>query len=211
MRNRPSEVRLTRGICPTTIGHLFECIATAQGGEPWHTCVFWTTSSDHARVTIHARYVPPVERNKNQAHDPDKATPQEFAAWLRQQLERRGYDLRPRGGGQTKFAKDSGIGAGSVSRMLSSEGHVPGLDVLEQLAKAFDLDLAEVMVAAGVIRRSLLHAIREQAPRPDQLTPEQAAADLGITDPTKVQLFVSMTETLRDQRTRNGEGNVAEN
>ncbi|WP_190061256.1 helix-turn-helix domain-containing protein, partial [Streptomyces echinoruber] len=128
---------------------------------------------------------------------------------LRQQLERRGYDLRPRGGGQTRFAKDSGIGHGTVSRML--DGHVPETRVLEMLADALDLDLAEVLVAAGILNRDLLHAIRNAGPRPEPLTPEEAAAELGITEPHKVELFVSMTQTLRQQRAKNGEGHIAEN
>lgn len=140
----------------------------------------------------------------------DRATPQEFAAWLRDQLERRGYDLRPRGGGQTRFATDSGIGQASISRMLRGQG-VPETRVLETLADTLDLPLAEVLVAAGILTRDVLHAIRQQGPRTDPLTPEAAAEELGITDPQKVELFVSMTETLRKQRAENGEGNVAEN
>ncbi|MET7811747.1 helix-turn-helix transcriptional regulator [Streptomyces sp. NPDC005395] len=148
---------------------------------------------------------------ERKSRDDDRATPAEFAEWLRQQLISREYDLRPRGGGQGKFVADSGIGAGTVSRMLSKEGHVPGIDVLEQLAAVFQMELAEVLVAAGIISRSLLPAIRQHT-RPDQpITPQEAAADLGITHPHKVELFVTMTESLRDQRAKNGEENVAEN
>ncbi|MFF5495730.1 helix-turn-helix domain-containing protein [Streptomyces aquilus] len=145
----------------------------------------------------------------NQAGN-DRATPEEFAAWLREQLERRGYDLRPRGGGQTRFAADSGIGQASISRMLRAQG-VPETRVLETLADTLDLPLAEVLVAAGILTRDVLQAIRQQGPRTDPLTPEAAAEELGITDPQKVELFVSMTETLRKQRAENGEGHIAEN
>ncbi|MET9253786.1 helix-turn-helix transcriptional regulator [Streptomyces sp. NPDC003717] len=141
----------------------------------------------------------------------DLATPEEFAAWLRQQLERRGYDLRPRGGGQSKFAADSGIGAGTVSRMLRGQGATE-TRVLQTLAEALDLPLAEVLVAAGVLSSAELHNVRNPAPRTDPITPEEAADELGITDPHSRALFISMTNTLREQRAANGEGrHIAEN
>ncbi|MCX4824214.1 helix-turn-helix transcriptional regulator [Streptomyces sp. NBC_01142] len=139
----------------------------------------------------------------------DHASPDQFATWLKRQLEQRGYDLRPRGGGQSRFAADSGIGAGTVSRMLRGEGATE-TRVLKMLADALQLPLAEVLVAAGVLSASELCNVRNPA-RPDPLTPEEAADELGITDPQSRRLFVSMTETLRQQRAENGEGRIAEN
>lgn len=141
----------------------------------------------------------------------DRATPQEFADWLKRQLEQRGYDLRPRGGGQTRFIKDSKIGAGTVSRILNAEGAAE-TGVLERLATALGVPFAEVLVAAGVVSRSELRAVQHPAPRADPLTPKVAADELGIKDPQDVALFVSMTETLRTHRAKNGgEGRTAEN
>ncbi|MEV6074384.1 helix-turn-helix transcriptional regulator [Streptomyces sp. NPDC052069] len=151
-----------------------------------------------------------MERTNPHRNDGDRATPEEFAAWLRDQLERRGYDLRPRGGGQTRFAADSGIGQASVSRMLRGQG-APETRVLETLAVTLELPLAEVLVAAGILTRDVLQAIRQQTPRTDPLTPEAAAEELGITDPQGIELFVSFTETLRKQRAKNGEDRIAEN
>ncbi|PJN40484.1 transcriptional regulator [Streptomyces sp. CB02959] len=133
------------------------------------------------------------------------ASPAQFATWLRQQLERRGYDLRPRGGGQSRFVQDSGIGAGSVSRMLRGQGSTE-TRVLGLLADALDIPLPEVLVAAGVLTREELDGVRKAGttPRPAPLTPEAAADELGITDPQSRRLFVSMTETLRQQRAENG-------
>jgi transcriptional regulator with XRE-family HTH domain len=133
----------------------------------------------------------------------DRATPAEFAQWLRQQLERRGYDLRPRGGGQTRFIKDSGLSVGTVSRMLGGTA-TPDTRVLQTLADALDVPLAEVMVAAGVMSRSELAALRN-APPAQPLTPERAADELGIHDPQARALFISMTETLRQQKAQNAE------
>ncbi|KUN96166.1 helix-turn-helix domain-containing protein [Streptomyces caeruleatus] len=142
----------------------------------------------------------------------DKATPEEFAAWLRDQLERRGYDLRPRGGGQTRFATDSGIGTGTISRMLNAKQGAQDIRVLELLATALGLQLSEVLVAAGILSRDELAAVQHQGPRPGgPLTPEQAAAEMGINDPDDVEMFVSTTEFLRRRRAKNHERRIAEN
>ncbi|CAM5489684.1 hypothetical protein SROCM77S_03972 [Streptomyces rochei] len=94
--------------------------------------------------------------------------------------------------------------------MLRGQG-APETRVLETLAETLDLPLAEVLVAAGILTRDVLLAIRQQTPRTDPLTPEAAAEELGITDPQGVELFVSFTETLRRQRAANGGDHAAEN
>ncbi|MET9555125.1 helix-turn-helix transcriptional regulator [Streptomyces sp. NPDC006645] len=151
-----------------------------------------------------------MERTNPHGNEEDRATPEEFAAWLKDQLGRRGYDVRPRGGGQTRFAIDAGIAQGTLSRAMRGQG-APEVRVLETIAEFLRVPLAEVLVAAGILTRDVLQAIQEKGPRPDPLTPEAAAGELGITDPQKIELFVSMTETLRKQRAENGEGHVAEN
>ncbi|MEU8990000.1 helix-turn-helix transcriptional regulator [Streptomyces sp. NPDC048558] len=136
-------------------------------------------------------------------------TAADFAAWFRDQLIIRGYDLRPRGGGQTRFADDSGISGATVSRILSGKG-ATDTAVLASLAKTLDLPLGEVLVRAGVLDEAELKAVR--APTPGaRITPEQAATELGIEDEQQRRLFISMTETL--QRTpppTHGEGRAAE-
>lgn len=197
---------LTRDICATTIGHLFDCKAAAQGGEPWQTQIIRSPLNDHVVVAPRARYVPSMDRT-----NPPRKNPQDFAAWLQDQLERHGYDLRPRGGGQTRFAADSGIAQSSISRMLRGQGGTPETRVLEAIATTLRIPLAEALVAAGILTPDVLDAIRQQTPRTDPLTPEAAAAELGITDPQGVELFVSFTETLRKQRAQNGGHQAAEN
>ncbi|MEU0719080.1 helix-turn-helix transcriptional regulator [Streptomyces lavendulocolor] len=140
-----------------------------------------------------------------------KATPAEFAIWLRDQLERRDYDLRPRGGGQSRFAEDSGLSSGTVSRMLNNQG-AQDIRVLETLANALGLPLPEVLVAAGILSRAELAAVQNPAPRPEgPLTAEQAAAELGINNPDDVEHFVATTEFLKRRRAKNRKGRTAEN
>lgn len=133
------------------------------------------------------------------------ADPRAFANWLRAQLVSRGYDLGPRGGGQTRFSDDSGIGRATVSRMLGGQG-ATDTRVLALLAKALHLPLGEVLVRAGILDESELQAVRHPAPAGPRITPEEAAAELGIQDEQARRLFVSMTQTLQ----RNQGDNVAE-
>ncbi|HEY1179255.1 MAG TPA: helix-turn-helix transcriptional regulator [Phytomonospora sp.] len=141
----------------------------------------------------------------------DRATPAEFARWLRDQLERRDYDMRPRGGGQGRFATDSGIGAATISRILNGQG-AQDIKVLEALASALGVPLAEVLVAAGVLSRPELAAVQNPTPRPDgPITPEQAAAEMGIDDPDDLEHFVNTAEFLIRRRARNRKGRAAEN
>lgn len=139
----------------------------------------------------------------------ERSTPAEFATWLRDQLVRRGYDLRPRGGGQGRFAADSGIGRATISRILAGHGATE-TRVLEALAGALRVPLADVLVAAGVLSAAELGAVR--APRTDDpLTPEEAADELGILDPVSRAVFIAQTDTLRRLQPHPGEGRAAEN
>lgn len=120
-----------------------------------------------------------------------------FAQWLRQQLETRGYDLGLRGGGQTKFAEDSGIGRATISRFLSAQPSTPDIRSLTLLADALHIPLGEVLVHAGILNPSELGAIQHPTPGERRITPEQAADELGIQDEQARRLFVNMTRTLQ--------------
>ncbi|MFF0894702.1 XRE family transcriptional regulator [Streptomyces sp. NPDC003278] len=128
-----------------------------------------------------------MERNDNA---------RQLADWLRDQLTRRGYDLGPRGGGQTRFANESGLGRATVSRMLGGHG-ATDTRVLAQLAAALHVPLGEVLVRAGIATDAELGRIAHPDPGPRRITPEQAAEELGISDEQARRLFVSMVETLQ--------------
>ncbi|WP_399087967.1 helix-turn-helix domain-containing protein [Streptomyces sp. BBFR2] len=133
----------------------------------------------------------------------------QFAAWLREELIHRGYDLSARGGGQTKFAERSGIGRATISRLLSGTGS-PDTRSLGLLATALGLPLGEVLVRAGILDRSELKAVRTPATGDERITPEQAADELGIRDTQARRLFVSMTKTLQRPSPDNGDQQAAE-
>lgn len=121
---------------------------------------------------------------------------QQLATWLREQLTRRGYDLSPRGGGQTRFAEDSGIGRATISRMLGGHG-ATDTRVLGQLAAALEVPLGEVLVRAGILDERELARVRDPQPGTRRITPEEAADELGIVDSHARRLFLSMVETLQ--------------
>lgn len=119
-----------------------------------------------------------------------------FPDWLRDQLTRRGYDVTsPRGGGQTRFAERSGISRATVSRLLRGEG-TTDIQTLTLLAEALSRPLSDVLVRAGVLDERELRAA-QHPPGDRRITPEEAADELGITDPQARAVFISMTETLQ--------------
>lgn len=102
-----------------------------------------------------------------------------------------------RGGGQTRFAEDSGISRPTVSRMLNGTQGSTDTRTLELLADALKVPFVEVLVRAGVLTPEEAATVRNPQTAGQQLTPEQAADELGITDPQARALFVSMVQTLK--------------
>ncbi|MEU3917086.1 helix-turn-helix transcriptional regulator [Streptomyces sp. NPDC029004] len=149
-----------------------------------------------------------MKNSKQQAGDYRPAT---FAAWLHEQLSRRGYDLSgPRSGGKSAFASASGISASTVGRLLRGD-HVTDTRVLAMLANALNVPLGEVLVRAGVLNQSELQAVQHPPAGRPGITPEQAADELGITDEQSRRLFIAMTNTLQRQPPPNtGEADLAE-
>lgn len=121
----------------------------------------------------------------------------DFARWLRTRLEERGYDLGMRGGGQTRFAEDSGISRPTVSRMLNGTQGSTDTRTLELLAEALKVPFVEVLVRAGILTPDEAASVRNPQTEGQQLTPEQAADELGITDTQARALFISMVQTLK--------------
>jgi len=122
-----------------------------------------------------------------------------FAAWMRDQLTRRGYDLGLRGGGRNRFATDAGISPSTVGRLLRGEG-ATDTGSLARIAETLDVPLTEVLVRAGVLSADDIATYARRHGHRDvsqPLTPEQAADELGFTDPTRRALYLATVETLR--------------
>ncbi|MFI0739315.1 helix-turn-helix domain-containing protein [Streptomyces sp. NPDC021100] len=124
---------------------------------------------------------------------PSDHTSETFAAWLREQLRRRGYADR---GGQTRFAADAGLSQPTVSRLLRGDG-LPDLRTFGALSEALDVPLAEILVRAGVLSPDELAAAARRPIGPATITPQQAAQELGITSDEGVRTFERMVAGLR--------------
>lgn len=141
----------------------------------------------------------------------DTQTRAAFAAWLHDQLTARGYDLSgPRSGGKTRFAEHSGLSPSTVTRLLKGD-RVADIDVFRRLAAFLRVPYGEVLVRAGVISADELGAIQNPDTGPRRITPEQAAAELGIVDDHARHAFVAMVNALqRPTPPPGGEENLAD-
>lgn len=139
-------------------------------------------------------------KNSNRRTTPAPAhaspDPAEFGRWLTGRLESLGYNLSgPRSGGRSAFAEQSGLSPSTVTRLL--RGEMPtDTRILRTLAEAIDVPYPEVLVRAGVLTPEELAAVQQPVTSP-RITPEQAADQLGITDPAERKVFVNMAQTLR--------------
>lgn len=81
--------------------------------------------------------------------------------WLRQELTRRGYDLRY--GGQSQFSRDAGIHVSIVSRAL--KGVPVSLDVLRRMADPLGYTLGDMLILSGTASRGeLTFSLPEEVP-----------------------------------------------
>ncbi|KAB8167039.1 helix-turn-helix domain-containing protein [Streptomyces sp. 3MP-14] len=116
-----------------------------------------------------------------------------FGRYVAEAARAAGYDIdSPRGGGKKKLAEDAGMSHASVSRMLAGQT-IPDPRFFEPLAEALHLQLTDVLVRSGLISDDGLGP--SSPPRPTRpLTPREAAAALGITDPKNIDAFETMAE-----------------
>lgn len=127
-----------------------------------------------------------------------RATAQRFAAWLRDRMTERDYDLSQRGGGQAALAQKTGLGRTTISRLLGGTAHNPDPESLRAIAEALALPFGELLIRAGVLTAEELHAVQESPPSDHaSLTVDTAAAALDITDPIAVQMFEAGIEAAR--------------
>lgn len=116
-------------------------------------------------------------------HDaPEPTTPaQRFGAVVHAAADRAGYDLRPGAGGRAALAKDTGMSASAVGRMLRGDT-LPRPSQFERIARAVHLDLHELLVGGGVISSDSANDLSIRV-RSQPITPENAADAWGISNP----------------------------
>lgn len=74
-------------------------------------------------------------------------TPGQLGLWLRRELTNRGYDLQR--GGQSKFARETGVHVSILSRVLNEDRGVE-IDALRRMGAKLGYSLGEMLVFAGL-------------------------------------------------------------
>lgn len=127
-----------------------------------------------------------------------------FGALVTELATRAGYDLTSGSGGRTALAKDIGMSASAVGRMLDGKT-LPMPSQYERIARAVNEPVRNLLVQGGVISA-------EAWPKTDstdvrsgisqsQLTPEAAADAWNIHDPMIRSMLVSnIHQAIRLQR-----------
>lgn len=143
-------------------------------------------------------YVMPTTKTTPQGAESSRT--ERFAAFIRHAVRDAGYDIdSPRGGGKTALAKDTGMSASSVGRMLAGKT-MPDPNSLERLAGALNMPLPELLVRSGLVsnRAALpaVSALQEVVRGAGRLTPAEAARQLGIKSPARVAMFESLVAHL---------------
>ncbi|MFB7671634.1 helix-turn-helix domain-containing protein [Kitasatospora purpeofusca] len=125
---------------------------------------------------------------------------QRFAAYVSAAARAAGYDIdSPRGGGKAALGRDAGIDRSSISRLLRAER---GIDPskYEGLARALRVPLRDLIAAAGITPSESTPMWPDPAVRSRPITPDEAATELGITDPVDREMFRAMVDRLRRDR-----------
>ncbi|MFF4752688.1 helix-turn-helix domain-containing protein [Streptomyces sp. NPDC002514] len=119
-----------------------------------------------------------------------KTDAQRFGVWLAEQLEARGYDLGPRGGGRTRFAEDAGVSPQALGRWLRGIER-PATTAIEQIARRLGVPIAPLLAICGYIDPDELPARGDRT-----ITQREALEALGVTNPAHQQAVLTMISAL---------------
>lgn len=109
-----------------------------------------------------------------------------------------GYDFNVRGA-KADLARATGMSESAVGRMLSG-ATLPDPRFFAPIAAAVKLDVRDLLVESGIIPAESLRPLSETGPSrvvSDPITPAEAAAQLGITDPVGIEMLTATIERLR--------------
>lgn len=126
-----------------------------------------------------------------------RATASTFARWLYDRMIERDYNLSARGGGQRRLAEQTGLSQATISRILAGSALNPDPESLRRISEVLGLPFPEVLIRAGVLTADELAAVQATPLDRAPISPEEAARELGIVDPTAVRLFVAQVEAAR--------------
>jgi transcriptional regulator with XRE-family HTH domain len=150
---------------------------------------------------FHARYIPSMEQTPppRLSTTDRRATAAAAGRWLYDRMIERDYNLSARGGGQRRLAEQTGLSPATISRLLTGSALNPDPESLRRIADQLGLPFPEMLVQFGVLTAAELHAVQTTPPsdRPP-LTEEQAAAEVGITDPVALDMYKAGVRAARE-------------
>lgn len=111
---------------------------------------------------------------------PAETAARSFGAVVHEAAQRAGYDLTPGAGGRLALARETGMSASAVGRMLRGET-LPRPSQFERIAQVLNLDLHELLVQGGVISEEYANDLSSGVCSP--ITPEGALDAWGVTHP----------------------------
>ncbi|MFF9088594.1 helix-turn-helix domain-containing protein [Streptomyces sp. NPDC014991] len=134
----------------------------------------------------------------------------EWLAWLTGVLTDQGYDLSERGGGRAKLARDTGLSAGIVTRLLT--GQPVSYETLLSLARGTGISVQELLIRAGkAAPGDFLFPPPEigqtEVSSGKRLTPEEVAVAAGVPEEDRAW-FVTMLRRWRKNGTSGGDSSA---
>lgn len=129
---------------------------------------------------------------------------QRFGALVSEYARKAGYDLSAGAGGRSALARDTGMSASAVGRMLDGKT-LPMPQQYEHLARAVHAEVRTLLVTAGVISARAWPKDPDADPLPatapaQPLSPEAAADMWAITEPgIRAMLIGSVQQAIRLQ------------
>ncbi|MFE5871588.1 helix-turn-helix domain-containing protein [Streptomyces roseifaciens] len=123
--------------------------------------------------------------------DEHQTRAQRFANVVKPLIEEAGYTGY---GASARLSRETGMSDTTISMMLKGR-RIPDPMHFEPLAKALGVPVMDLFVAAKLVSASTLH----EPPTPPVRSPitiDEAADELGFTDPAVRELFAGMVERL---------------
>lgn len=145
-----------------------------------------------------SRIASDLSREIDCAHDkPDRQQRQGVRGLVPSRADQAGLRPEQGWGGRAKFASAAGVSASTVGRLLRGE-MTADVRILGQVATALGYPVGDVLVRAGVLSADELQAARTPD-RERPMTPEEAAAELGIVDPIDRDAFAAMVIAMQQR------------
>lgn len=148
-----------------------------------------------------------MRRRDSDSEQPAERPP--WLTWLVGALTDLGYDMSERGGGRAQLARDAGLAAAIIARLM--DGKVPSYESQRAISRATGIPLPELLVRTGrAAEEDFAHSgslsSHSEVLSGKPLTPEKLAVLAGVPEDDQ-DWFVTMVRRLK--RGNAGDGDSA--